>query len=146
MFNFVYFLNQYYVQQNYSHAYDWQYGYAQAIPQLEELKGQYKKIVVSNLAPMEKSYMFFLFYLQYPPQEYQNSISHKPNSSSDVHRFGSYELRKIRWVAEKDTNGVLYVGTKKDFPGDIVFRKAILYPDGTPAILFVDPKDNKKKI
>ncbi len=145
-FNFAYFLNQYYVQQNYFHAYDWQYGYAQAIPELEELKGEYKKIIVSNSAPMDKSYMFFLFYLQYPPQQYQNIISHAPSKVSDIHYFDHYELRKIHWVDEKDTNGVLYVGPKKDFPSDIVFRKVIPYPDGTPAILFVDPKDNKKII
>lgn len=141
-FNFVYFIDQYFVQQNYFHAYDWQYGYAQAIPQIEQLKRKYKKIVISDTIPMDKSYMFFLFYLQYPPQQYQQIVAANPNSPTNVHHFELYEFKPIRRVDVKQQNGVLYVGTKNDFDDHIVARKTIPYPDGTPAILFVDPKDN----
>jgi len=60
-FNFIYYLNQYFVQQNYFNAEDWQYGYAQAIPQIESLQNQYQKIIVSDKTPMDESYMFFYF-------------------------------------------------------------------------------------
>jgi len=59
-FNFVYYLNQYFVQQNYYNAPDWQYGYSQAIAQIEQIQGNYQKIVVSDKTPMDESYMFFL--------------------------------------------------------------------------------------
>jgi 4-amino-4-deoxy-L-arabinose transferase-like glycosyltransferase len=141
-FNFVYYLNQYFVQLNYFNAYDWQYGYEQAIPQIEQIKGQYKKIVVSNKTPMDESYIFFLFYLHYPPQQYQQLVSQGENLSTDVHHFAKYEFRAFNYNREKVQKNILYIGSVADFPGNIIAKKTIYYPDGKPAILLVDPKDN----
>jgi len=141
-FNFVYYLNQYFVQQNYYNASDWQYGYAQAISQIEQIQGNYQKIVVSDKTPMDESYMFFLFYLRYPPQQYQQLVSQGENVTTDYHTFGKYEFTTFNWTTEKDKKNVLYVGSVSDFPNNIVAKEAIYNPDGTPAILLVDPKDN----
>lgn len=142
VFNFIYYLNQYFVQQNYFNAVDWQYGYAQAIPQIEKLKGNYDNIIVSDTTPMDKSYMFFLFYMQYPPQQYQQLVAQGQNLVSNDHHFDTYEFRPFNWNTENVKKRVLYVGTVNDFPSTIVAKEKIYYPDGTPAILMVDPKDN----
>src|SRR5260221_6734071 len=114
-FNFAYYLNQYFVQQNYFNAYDWQYGYEQAIPKIESIKGEYKKIVVSTKTPMDESYMFFLFYLKYPSQKYQQLVAHGQNITTDFHHFDTYEFRTFNWSKEKVNKDVLYVGSLQDF-------------------------------
>jgi len=141
-FNFGYYLNQYFVQQNYYNAIDWQYGYSQAIPAIEQIKNQYQKVVVSDKVPMDESYMFFLFYLRFPPQQYQNLVAQGKNLTPDLHEFDKYEFRTFDWNTEKLKKNILYIGTVNDFPTNIVAKKTIYYPDGTPAILIVDPKDN----
>ncbi len=140
--NFSYYLNQYFVQQNYFNAQVWQYGYAQAVPTIETLQKQYKKIVVSDKAPLDQSYIFFLFYLRYPPQQYQRLVAEGKNLPLDNHEFGQYEFRTFDWAKEKKKQNILYVGPTGDFPNHIVAKQTFFYPDGSPAILLVDPKNN----
>jgi 4-amino-4-deoxy-L-arabinose transferase-like glycosyltransferase len=142
IFNFVYYINQYFVQQNYFHAPDWQYGYKEAIVEIEKIKNNYKKVVVSDKQPMDKSYMFFLFYLDYPPQKYQEIGKNSAGSFDSTHYFENYEFRPFDWEKEKSNKDVLYVGSPKDFPSGVNARETIPFPDGKPAILLVDPKDN----
>jgi hypothetical protein len=144
LFNFVYYLNQYFVQQNYFNAADWQYGYAQAVSDIERMQGQYQKIVVSDKVPLDESYMFFLFYLRYPPQQYQKLVAEGKNLSTNDHTFGKYDFRSFDWTTEKLKQNILYVGSVGDFPSNVVAKETIDYPDGSPVILIADPKDNKK--
>jgi len=141
IWNFAYYLNQYFVQLNYFDAPDWQYGYQQAIGQIEKIQGNYKKVVVSNKTPMDQSYIFFLFYLEYPPQQYQKLALSGQNLGADKH-FDKYEFRTIDWGKDKNKKDILYVGAASDFPTTINPKVTIANPDGTPAILLVDPKDN----
>lgn len=143
LFNFVYYLNQYFVQQNYYYAYDWQYGYEKAVPIVEKMKDDYKKVIVSDSEPLDKSYMFFLFYLKYPPAEYQKIGVSSSGSFASAHYFDKYEFRKFDWNIEKGNNDVLYVGGPEDFPREIKANQIIFYPNGERAILIVDPKRNK---
>lgn len=142
IFNFSYYLNQYFVQQNYFHAPDWQYGYDEAVTKVQEIKNDYKKIVVSDKQPMDKSYMFFLFYLNYPPAEYQKIGINSSGSFDATHHFDKYEFRPFAWDEEKKNRDNLFVGSPKDFPSGIKPRWTIYFPNGDPAILLVDPKNN----
>lgn len=138
-FNFIYYLNQYFVQQNYFTSYDWQYGYKEAVAFVKEREGNYRKIIVSDRVPMDQSYMFFLYYLKYPPVFYQ----HAGNTTSgfrEMHAFGKYEFRPINWLTEKPANDVLYVGLPDNFPQSLSAHydiKVINYLDGKPAIKIV---------
>ena len=143
IFNIGYYLNQYFVQQNYYYAYDWQYGYEKAIPEIQKLKGEYKHIVVSDKQPLDKSYMFFLFHLNYPPQEYQKIEEKRSLDVTNRHYFDTYEFYVFDWEKEKNRKDTLFVGSPNDFPSNIMVKKTISYPNGKPAIMIVDPKDNK---
>jgi len=137
-FNFFYYLNQYFVQQNYYFASDWQYGYESAIKSMQEEKKNYKKVVVSDHAPMDKSYMFFLFYLKYPPSAYQVVGATSSGNFAAHHGFDKYEFRPINWDKEEKNPDILYIGTPKDFPEKVKAQKIIYYPDGKPAIKIVE--------
>ncbi len=136
LFNFLYYLNQYFVQQNFYNSLDWQYGYEKAIPEILKVEGRYKKIIVSNQAPLDQSYIFFLFYLLYPPGQYQKEALEASGGFREDHQFGKYEFRPIRWESEEKTEDTLYIGRPGDFP-DIPSIKTIYYLDNTPAIKIV---------
>lgn len=139
LFNFFYYLNQYFVQQNYFHSEHWQYGYKQAVEIVEKTEDEYKKIVVSNQPHLDQSYMFFLFYLKYPPSLYQQEAKTSSGGFNETHRFGKYEFRPINWDTEVKETGTLYVGRPFDFPqNDLGHVKTVNFLNGTPAIRLVE--------
>lgn len=140
LLNFLYFFDAYFVQLNYYYAKDWQYGYAQAIPFIEQIKGNYKKVIVSEKEPMDKSYMFFLFYLKYNPSQYQFIGEHSSGGFAADHHFEDYSFRPLNWDKDKKQKDVLFVGTPDDFPSDILALKTIYYPNNLPAIKIVSNK------
>lgn len=136
-FNLIYYLNQYFVQQNYFYSKFWQYGYEEAVMYVKAQEDKFRKIVVANQTPLDQSYVFFLFYLQYPPQEYQKQWENFSGTLDDTRMFGKYEFRPINWEAEKDAKDVLFVGRPEDFPQDVA-KKTIQYLNGEPAIVIVE--------
>ncbi|HXS15368.1 MAG TPA: hypothetical protein VN711_04520, partial [Candidatus Saccharimonadales bacterium] len=132
--NIAYYLDQYFVQTNYYTAYDWQYGYAQAVPYVASVEDNYQKIVVSNQPPLDQSYMFFLFYLRYNPALYQYQSEHASGGFREDHYFGKYEFRSINWNNESKKIKTLYVGRPSDFPSSADILKVVDYPNGDPAV------------
>lgn len=131
--NFFYYLDQYFVQQNFYTAKDWQYGYKETIRELSKIQNKYDKIIVSNQPPMDQSYMFFLFYLKYDPSVYQKLGQYASGGFRENHKFGNYEFRPINWPRELKDGKTLFVGRDGDIQGgQELFR--IYYPDGTVAM------------
>ena len=137
IFNFIYYLDQYFVQQNYYSSADWQYGYKQAVGEMKIIENNYSEIVISDNQPMDKSYMFFLFYLKYPPSEYQKIGENSSGSFTAHHSFGRYTFRSIDWTKDSVRKNVLYIGSPKDIPDGANTIKTIYNFDGTPAIRIV---------
>lgn len=135
--NFLYYLNQYFVQQNYFHAKEWQYGYEKIVRKIEVKENKYGKVIVSNEPPMDQSYMFFLFYLRYPPGKYQKEALGSSGGFREDHKFGKFEFRKINWAKEIKNGSTLYVGRHSDFPENINYLEKVHYPSGEEAMLIV---------
>ncbi|MBI2613529.1 MAG: glycosyltransferase family 39 protein [Candidatus Levybacteria bacterium] len=138
IFNFLYYLNQYFVQQNYFTSEEWQYGYEKAIPFIQNQQDKYDKIVVSNSAPLDQSYMFFLFYLKYDPSLYKEETKNSSGGFRENHKFGKYEFRPIVWDKENNAQKILYVGRDKDFPPQARRLFQVNYLNGSPAISIVE--------
>jgi len=138
LLNISYYLDQYFVQQTYYAAYDWQYGYKDAVASVKTLLPKYKKVIVSNQPFMDQSYMFFLFYLQYPPASYQKEAAQASGGFREAHSFGKFEFRPINWTSEKKSSDILYVGRISDFINVPHILKTINFPDGSPAIILVE--------
>lgn len=133
MFNFIYFMNQYFVQLNYFDASEWQYGYQQAINYVLQTENGVNQIVVSDNQPLDKSYIFFLFYTKFPPQDYQKLN----NKNGDVHKFGKFIFKPLDWSRDSQMTNTLFVAGPNDIPGEVVPVKTIYYPDGTTAIKII---------
>ncbi len=138
--NIIYYLDQYFVQQNYYNAADWQYGYAKIMPAIENTQSRYKTIIVSNQPPFDQSYMFFLFYLKYPPQSYQKEVARASGGFRETHNFGKYVFRPIDWSKEGKNKESLYIGRPADFPSGISSLKSVSYPNGEEAMKIVSGK------
>ena len=137
VFNFIYYLNQYFVQQNYFSSVDWQYGHKQAVDEVKRIEKNYEKIIVSNQPPLDQSHMFYLFYLKYPPSEYQKS-GNTTSGFREIHKYGKFEFRPIHWGEEEANQKILYIGRPEDFPNTTKnILKQIDYLNGKPAIIFV---------
>lgn len=135
LFNFFYYLDQYFVQQNIFNAKEWQYGYSKIIQ--PETFNKYKKVIVSNEGHMDQSYMFFLFYLRYPPQDYQKQSEFSSGGFRENHKFDKYEFRPIVWEKEIKSEGTIYIGRSTDFGQDAKVLDSVSYPGGGEAIKIV---------
>jgi len=132
-FNIVYYINQYFVQMNYYTSHEWQYGYKEAVAAVAALKDDYDKVIVSDRRPLDKSYMFFLFFLKYPPQEYQKIGKTSAGGYWAKHGFDKFEFRHLE-KADLSKRKTLLVGTAEEIPDGPNLIKTIYYLDGTAAI------------
>lgn len=142
LFNFIYYLNQYFVQQNYFYATHWQYGYDQTVFAVQKLEGNYDKIVVSNQRYLDQSYMFFLFYTKYSPQKYQ-AENKLYGITAPYKVMGKYEFRPIDWSKDSGLEKTLFVGNADDFPKSIKPISTIISPDGKEVIKIVSIESRK---
>ena len=137
-FNFFYYLDQYFVQQNYYNSLDWQYGYKSAVSYVSSLPEEH--IIVSNQPPLDQSYIFFLFYLGYSPSVYQQETKDVSGGFAEDHQFGKYTFRPIIWFKEEKSAQTIYVGRPSDFPSNVHVLKTIPYLNGDTAIEIVQGK------
>jgi hypothetical protein len=138
VFNFLFYLDSYFVQYPIQDSLAWQYGYEDAVPYIESIKDEYDEVVVTINPPLDQSYMFFLFYTQYDPQKYLNEGGTRSGGFAEENAFGKYVFKDFDWEAE-DRSGKLYVGRPVDFPGVPVLQM-FEYLDGSPAIVVVEGK------
>lgn len=136
IFNFLYYLNQYFVQQNYFHARYWQYGYEDIVGYVSTVQKDYNKIIVSNTATMDQSYIFFLFYLKYDPHKYLSEGGTLTGKIEGKNKFANFEFRKFNYYEEKGHN-ILLVGGSSDFLEIFKTIKRADYPNGEVAIRVV---------
>lgn len=137
IFNFLFFLNQYFVQQNAENSREWLYGYEEAVKKVSSIEGEYDNIIVSNQPPLDQSYMFFLFYLKYPPSDYQIASQNASGGFRENHMFGKYEFKPLGDELRDPVSDTLYVGRPADFPSRVEKAGQINYLDQAPAIYIV---------
>lgn len=137
IFNFSYYLNQYFVQQNYFYAKYWQYGYENIVNYIDDVQKNYNKIIVSNTPPLDQSYMFFLFYLKYDPARYLKEGGTASGKIEGRNQFANFEFRKFDYNEEKEKN-ILLIGSTFDFQEVYKTIHEANYPDKSIAIKVVE--------
>lgn len=136
-FNFIYYLNQYFVQQDKYFSESWQYGYEEAVEYISPIMDRYSKVIVSSEAPLDQSYMFFLFYTKFDPVLYQESGGTISGGFAEEHKgYDKFSFRHIDWQNEEKGN--LLIGRPGDFPVGVKVLKKINYLNGKPAIIIVE--------
>ncbi len=149
VFELSMYLKSYYYSYAKNYSRDWQYGYQQAVKYISEHYGQYDQIVFSRY--YGEPHMFTLFYLNYPPEKYQNNenlVRYKAYDWVWVTRFDKFYFPNLSdegtgykdVIMENLGKKILFVGRKEDFPDDAVRLKTIDFLDGKRAFDIVESK------
>lgn len=132
LFNISYFLNQYFVQQNYYHSKDWQYGYKELVDYVAPVMGRYNNVIVSNVPPLDQSYIFFLYYMKYDPAKYLQQGGTRSGGFEEEHgNFENLNFRPIHWDRDRTLKNTMVIGLPNDLPVNI--DKTIYYLNGEEA-------------
>lgn len=104
----------------YVHAGEYQYGFAQTIPYVQQLMSDhhYDHIIIDS--PHAQPHMFILFFSQYDPAQYQQDTLWRKYDYSPRHNFdfGPYTFRKIYWPDDRNLKNTLFVGNEFSLPYD----------------------------
>ena len=80
--------------------------------------------------------MFFLFYLQVPPEKYLSEGGTRSGGFREIsNSFAKFEFRPIEWSTENDEGRILYIARPGDIPQNEKILRVIDYLDGEPAIV-----------
>jgi len=136
IFNFYYYLHMYYVHTPVEYAEWWQYGYKELIGEINKLKPNNKKIIITY--HYDQPYIYVLFYNKIDPNWYQQNWG-KGEILRAERKFGNYELRNLNWLEDQKLTNVILVGTEEEIPKDAQgFIKNIYFPNGNVAFRIIE--------
>ncbi len=144
-FSVAYYFDQYFYHYPLQSSQYWQYGYKQVIHEVYPIKDQYEKIIFTQ--KWGQPYIYWLFYTQYPPADYQKQAKLKENPSGDVgevEKLDNIEFRNVYWPADRNLNKFLFIATKEEIslkdiePGQARFLGDIKFLDGQVAFRVVE--------
>ena len=138
IFNFAYYLHQYYVNTPVEYGYFWQYGNKEAILDAKSLEDKYSKIIFTYA--YDQPYIYYLFYNKIDPAWYQQNWNYLGTGQVERMRrvIGKYEFRDINWGQDKTLRNTLLIGSPQEIPANAPgLIKTIYYLDGTVAYRIV---------
>jgi len=133
LFLFVgYYLHGYYTHYPEEFSAEWQYGYKQAVQYIGAQQQNYKTIDISGI---ERGYIYTLFYLKYPPQEFRKTVNMYVDAFGFVHvnGFGKYQFLSNPPVTVQ--HGILYIADSAHVPPKVTILKTFYNLDGTPTLV-----------
>lgn len=127
-----YYLHGYYTHYPKEYSAEWQYSYKQIIHYVEIHQQQYKTVYITGV---ERPYIYTLFYLKYPPQEFRQTAKYYTDVFGFVHvdSFGKYQFPTD--PPAKITNSALYIGSIAKVPPKVHILQKFYYLDGTPSLV-----------
>jgi hypothetical protein len=132
------YLHEYYVHYPKTYPAAWEYGFDQLVPYLEEIKGEYEKVYVTD--KYDQPYIIFLFYLKYPPEKFQKEVKLTPRDKfgfSTVRDFDKFHFEAVNWDELKTKSNILVVGTPEEINTSATILKRIYFKNGQTAFLVV---------
>ncbi len=140
VFYLLQFLHSYYIHMPVLYSQDWQYGYREAIDEVEKIKNNYDKIVFSDA--YGRAYIYALWYGKYPPQYYWQTgmVTKDIFGFYNVQSFGKYVFQKPNTYIPSEGEKVLYVGPQVELPYGLRTIDQINFLDGSSAFVIADNK------
>lgn len=112
------YLRMYYLHMAKEYPFSSQYGIKELVNYVKENGKDYQKVVVTD--SYDQPYILFLFYLDYPPSEFQKQhvLTGKDQYGfSTVRSFDKYEFTSFEFDSLRDnSSNTLIVGTPKEIP------------------------------
>jgi len=134
--SFSYFWHNYFNHYVKEYSSEWQYGYKQAISEMQKFEGSYNTVVVSEA--YGRSYMYMLFYTRMDPSAYLLFKKSTFDAAGFYHVFGFGKYRfPDRGIGSFDQN-TLYIGLPAEAPGGARVLATVDRPNGEPAFVIFD--------
>jgi hypothetical protein len=148
--NLAYYLDLYYTHFPLAASQDFQYGYRQLVLATQPYIQNHQPVVVSQ--SYAQPYIFFLFYLQYPPDVYQAQarLSSSPTSAYGdvgfVEKIDNITFRSINWSVDQKQVGAVFAADpvttihpeESSDPDRFKLVTQINYLNGTPAFRVIE--------
>jgi hypothetical protein len=141
IWNISYFLHQYFVHYPKTYPAAWEYGFKELVDYIAPIKDNYSKIYITE--KYDQPYILFLFYLKYPPQNFQQEAVLTPRDKfgfSTVRNFANFHFENIKWEEVSKQKNVLICGTEEEIPRGEKITKIINFPNNKPAFICVEIK------
>lgn len=120
------YLHQYYLHYPKTYPFAWEYGFDQLVSYVQEVEGKYERIYVTDR--YDQPYILFLFYLKYPPEQFQQEVKLTPRDRfgfSTVRDFSKYHFEHIDFEKLKEQKNVLIIGTDKEIPELVISEETL---------------------
>lgn len=119
LFNYIYFLDAYFVHLPKHNSLYWEYGYKQAVQKVSSIQNSYK--VIKFEQSYNQPYIYFLFFQKYDPVKYQIQSSLSENKHGDVglvEKLDNIHFVQIDWPRDKGEKGTLFIANPNVIPFD----------------------------
>lgn len=137
--NFARYLHMYWVHMAKEYPFSSQYGVKELVSYVKENEDKYERVIVTD--KYDQPYILFLFYLKYPPQEFQKGHELTPRDKfgfSTVRSFDKYRFQTIDFDALRpEYPNSLIVGTDGEIPDEANVIERIYFPNGDVAFELV---------
>lgn len=136
---FARYLHMYWVHMAKEYPYSSQYGLKELASYIKEEENKYNEVIITTR--YDQPYILLLFYLNYPPQQFQENhiLSGRDiYGFSTVENFDKYYFRPIDYDQEiPNSPNSMIVGTREDIPEHANIVKTIYFPNGEPVFEIV---------
>lgn len=140
LWNFARYEHLYWVHMAKEYSFSSQYGVEELVDYVEENQDKYERVVVTTR--YDQPYILFLFYMNYPPEEFQgdhNLTARNNFGFSTVNHFDKYcfvDFGSWEEVRSQNTN-TLIAGTDEEIPDEANIIETIYFPNGEIAFKIV---------
>lgn len=138
------YLHQYYIHYPKTYPFAWEDGFESLVTEVKEIKDDYSRIYVTDR--YDQPYILFLFYLQYPPEKFQQEVKLTPRDKfgfATVEHFDKFYFETIDWEkimtdqAEKPGK-ILVIGTPEEIGDQGRIIEKVMFKNDQPAFLLVE--------
>lgn len=137
-FEFVKYLESYYIHYPQRYPLSWEYGFSQMVSKLEKYEKENSHIVITD--KYDQPYILVLFYKKYDPVKYQPQavLSERDKFNfGTVRNFDKYEFHRISPEEIKKYPNVLYIAAPEEAGTEANIIDSVDFPNGEKAFVFV---------
>jgi len=136
---FTRYQHMYWIHMAKEYPYSSQYGVKELVNFVLENQDKYDKVFITER--FDQPYILFLFYMKYPPEEFQKNHLLTPRDIygfSTVRNFGKYIFGTINFEETKSENpNSLIIGAEEEIPVEANVVKTIYFPGNQIAFRIV---------
>jgi len=128
-FSIILYMTSYWIRFPIFYAKNWRSADRDLGLYLKENESKYSKIIIDPEAGF--IYTSLLFYLQFPPNQFQETVMRTEKDSegfTEVLSFGKYEYKKVNWDLEPTNSNTLYITSLNNKPKSYITKQTFTYP------------------